>query len=81
MEFTVEFYEDLVKYAGKFQGEKRWVPYFYDVMLGGEGEETEDGNIIFEVVSEDIRVFPELEGKKKVWLTISESGFVYGHTL
>ena len=75
----VEDYRSLVKSPGRFEGEEAYVPYFYDLSLEGDGEDTTDGSIMFDILKADIEKFPELSGKKKIWLTIAENGFVYGN--
>ena len=62
---------------GKFEGERIYVPYFYDQW--GNGCASEDfGNIAFFVIDEGERItFPELDGLYGIALEESEQGFVY----
>lgn len=63
---------------GKFAGEPVWVPYFWELLLDGEGEEQEDGWIDFGIEPEDIEEFPELAGAEKIGIYEREDGFVEG---
>ena len=79
MDITVEECEEMVKGLGKFEGEKRYVPYFWEAMLNGmvdyyEGEE--DEIYCFVVNMNDIKKFPELENKKIVRILETSNGFV-----
>lgn len=59
---------------GKFEGEPRFVPYFYDFYMDGCGEN-------FVVDKEDVKRFPELASKLGETLTLlfDDNGFVF-HT-
>jgi hypothetical protein len=70
-------YEGQVKGPGKFEGEARYVPYFWGQFLAGAYTD-DDGEVVsFDVSDEDRRLFPELEGVTTVSLAESENGFVY----
>lgn len=71
--YTVE--NGKIKSLGKFEGEKIYTPYFYDLLLNGDGEENGGGNVYFEILPEDIKEFPELKGKKIVEFTETDNGF------
>jgi len=71
--YTVE--NGKIKSLGKFEGEKIYAPYFYNLMLCGEGKENGGNNIYFEILPEDIKEFPELKGKKIVEFGETENGF------
>ena len=60
---------------GKFEMEQRYVPYFWDAFLNGDGED-DDGVLIFDVQPEDIEQFPELKDRSQVKLLETENGFV-----
>jgi len=69
-------YEDAVSRPGKFEGEERYIPYFYDLLLDG-GPDFEEGDVIgFNVTEEDVEYFHELKGRKKVEFIITNDGFV-----
>ena len=66
---------------GKFEGEPRWVPYFYAL----EGDTQFDGGACvvyraFQVTPEERRQFPELKKIFAVVLAETDDGFVTGHT-
>jgi hypothetical protein len=72
-------YKEYVARPGKYQGEKPYVVYFNerdweaDVLcddLCGESIR------VWEIVAEDVMVFPELAGKKAVYLYTNSDGFV-----
>ena len=61
---------------GKFEGEPRYVPYFWDAFLNGCADE-DDGEILrFYVSPEDAKEFPELIGCAYVELCENDQGFV-----
>lgn len=66
---------------GKFQGEPRWVPYFYALE---EDQEFMDGACVvyraFQVTPEERRQFPELKTTFAVVLAETDDGFVTTHT-
>jgi len=78
MNEIVKHYEEMVKQPGKFEGEPRVAPYFYNLVLNGEGEQLEEGCFSIKITPEDCEIFPELEGYKRVILYVDNDGFVYG---
>jgi hypothetical protein len=65
---------------GKFEGEKIYVPYFWELNLNGEGEYSEktENSFCVQVDSEiDFELFPEID-RKKVEIVMQESsdGFI-----
>lgn len=69
-------YEDMVKRPGKFEGEARYIPYFWEYYLDGLADE-DDGEILtFHINEHDIAVFPELKDTVQVQLYEREDGFV-----
>lgn len=70
--------EDRVSGPGKFEGEGPWVPYFWEQSLEGMAdEETRRGDSIFRVRGQDLHLFPELAGVRRVVVTEDSVGFVY----
>ncbi len=69
-------YEAIVSSPGKFEGEQPWIPYFWDAFLNGCADDDTDGVLSFEVSSEDVALFPELDGGKVVCIREREDGFV-----
>ena len=69
----------IIKGPGKFEREPLFVPFFYDLMLSGCGEdiEDEDGAARFEIEADDKAVFPELAEYKAIVLSEDGNGFVY----
>lgn len=66
---------------GKFEGEKRYVPYFWELSLDGGCESDEPGIFEVQIMDEDIQKFPELAGYNHVRLFECDSGFVYGELM
>jgi hypothetical protein len=58
---------------GKFEGEMLYVPHFY----GQEPATQDTGLLTYKVTEEDAKAFPELSGKKEVWLAEDDQGFIY----
>ncbi len=76
MAITIKECEEHVEGPGKFEGEARYVPYFWDVYMDG-GADDDDGTVLtFNVSDEDKKLFPELRGRKRVKLMEQDSGFV-----
>jgi len=73
-----EKYEAIVQGPGKFEGEKSYSPYFYDIMLDGGVDEVGPDNVdVFIVTKEDLAIFPELKGIKKLVQYTNNEGFVW----
>jgi hypothetical protein len=73
---TKAFYQDIVSRPGKFEGEKAYVPFYWNEFLAG-GADDDDGKILtFNVQSGDINIFPELKDIKQVKIYEREDGFV-----
>ena len=69
-------YESIVKGPGKFEGEARYVPYFWDAYLDG-GADRDDGKVLgFDITADDKKLFPELKKRKTVKLIERDDGFV-----
>lgn len=69
-------YEEDAKGPGKFEGEARYVPFYWEVFLDGFADE-DDGRVLKFVVSKEDKVsFPELKSRKVVRLIEREDGFV-----
>lgn len=69
-------FKEMTTRPGKFQGEKPYVPYFYEIGMNGFANE-DDGGWSFDVKPEDVTIFPELRGKRKVKIDVSDNGFVF----
>ena len=66
---------------GKFQGEPRWVPYFYAL---ADDTQFDDGSCVvyraFQINANERQRFPELKGVFAVVLAETDDGFVTTHT-
>jgi hypothetical protein len=78
--------DGIIRDPGKFEGEPRWAPHFYE--RGGDGfadlDLVDDEHAPlwgFLVTEEDVALFPELAGVYAVSLEESDQGFVYSATL
>lgn len=68
--------EEAVSRPGKFEGERPYVPFYWDILLDG-GADEEDGDVaIFRVTDEDRATFPELAGRETVRIYERSDGFV-----
>ena len=68
--------ENAVSGPGKFEGEPRYVPYFWDAYLDGFADR-DDGKVLgFDVTAEDKVKFPELGKRRTVKLIETDQGFV-----
>lgn len=62
---------------GKFEGEMLYLPYFYALMLEGEGDEVEgEDAAVFYVTQEERAAFPELGSARQVILRETDLGQV-----
>lgn len=69
-------YAENVKGPGKFEGESRYVPYYWEAFLDGMADR-DDGTILgFDVSAEDKILFPELKRRKTVKLYQRDDGLV-----
>jgi hypothetical protein len=67
-EFKVE--NGIIQNSGKFEGECLYVPYFYGIMLDGEGE-------TIKIDAKDRLLFPDIPEDKSYAVVIEDSqGFV-----
>jgi hypothetical protein len=67
--------EGCIHSPGKFEGERRYVPYFWSVFLDGGADD--DGRVVSIPLEDDDRaLFPELARRHRVRLVEDEAGFV-----
>jgi len=76
METTIKDYEEIVKGPGKFEGEARYVPYYWEMYLAGFADDDNGRVLSFTVTREDKGIFPELKRRKTIKLYERENGFV-----
>lgn len=74
-------YQDEVSEPGMFEGEPRWAPHFWEGVMNGGSDATyerRDGTIVdtFDIVPDDVRLFPELRTVKRVSIWRTSDGFV-----
>ena len=66
----------IIRSPGKFEGECRYVPYYWGAFLDG-GADRDDGRVLgFDVTDEDKAMFPELRRRRTVKLYERDDGFV-----
>ena len=68
--------EESISHPGKFEGEQRYVPYFYAQYLDGFSDSDNGHTIEFDISQDDIDIFPELDGKNRIALAETNSGFI-----
>lgn len=66
----------IVSRPGKFQGERPYVPYFWDIFLDGGADSNDGFHLVFNVTAEDRAMFPELRRRRAVVLIETNDGFV-----
>ena len=65
-----------IRSPGKFEGERVYVPYYYDAFLNGNADR-DNGTILgFDVTPDDKVMFPELMHRRTVKLVEGDDGFV-----
>lgn len=66
----------IIQDPGKFEGECRYVPYYWDLFLNG-GSDWDNGKVVgFKVAPEEKVLFPELKRRRTVNLIERSDGFV-----
>jgi len=79
-ELTVQECEDMVNWPGKFEGEERYLPYYYDHYLNGSEDFTHQKYGVYisgyYVSKEDKAKFPELKNRRTVKFYESNDGFI-----
>lgn len=70
-------YLAIVSRAGKFEGEPIYTPYYWEALMDGMADQTDDDADYFDVTDEDRELFPELAGAKRVAIHEDDNGFVY----
>jgi hypothetical protein len=68
---------ETIQNPGKFEGCPTYVPYFWDLVLGGDGGWDDQDNSVVEITKEDIQKFPALRGHQKITLREDSQGFVW----
>jgi hypothetical protein len=70
---------------GRFQGEPRWLPYFYELMLDGSGQVLDwpsgETTTLVDIYEGDVRLYPELVEYVVVAIEENSDGFVFGKAL
>jgi len=68
--------EGIIRSPGRFEGERLYVPYFWDAYLQGLADR-DDGKIFgFDITEQDRREFPELKGKRAITFYQRDDGFI-----
>lgn len=67
----------IIRSPGKFEGERLYVPYFWERYVEGFADRDDGKYLGFDITPEERRMFPELGTRKRtVKLYQEESGFV-----
>ena len=70
---------------GKFQGEPRWLPWFYELMLDGAGMVLDwpsgETTTLVDIYAGDVVLYPELISYVVVAIEENDQGFVFGKSL
>lgn len=71
--------EGKITNSDQFNGQITAVPFFYFYAVQGWGKHSKNGKkVVFDIIEQDMEIFPELKGKKKFVLNIN-SGTVSGY--
>lgn len=66
-----------IRSPGKYEGEPVYVPFFWEKALDGWADDQDkDGGVIFIVMPEERRAWPELGSKRVIGLREDDQGFV-----
>ena len=74
---------NIIRSPGKFEGEPRYVPYFFDAELNGAPDDELDDSgtlvTVFKITEEDVGLYPELANNvdRFICLWESDDGFAY----
>lgn len=68
--------EGRIQNPGKFEGEKLYVPYFWEAFMDGLVDDFEEDVMVFHVDDADVVEFPELGVARIVKLVENELGLV-----
>lgn len=68
--------EPIIREPGKFDGEPRYVPFFWGQYLDGWYDVDDGTYVTFNVTKEDRMIFPELRRRRCVRLVERDDGFV-----
>lgn len=74
MKFEVE--NGVIRSPGKFEGERTYVPYYWEAYLNGMADDDDGHTLRFDVTAEDKKRFPILSRRKSVHLIETDQGFV-----
>lgn len=79
----LEYWSKMVKHntPGRFEGEDPWVPYFFDQIMNGDGEDfitEEDDNPPITLFEPDVNEREAFEVKEIVLIMESNQGFIFG---
>lgn len=75
-DYMVDPKDNIIHVPGKFEGEARYVPYYWDIGLEGCADRDDGNTWGFNVSKEDKIAFPELKRRRTVKLIEDNLGFV-----
>lgn len=61
---------------GKFEQTGIYLPYFWESFLDGMADWDNGSRLGFRITPEERVVFPELKGRRTIWLRETDQGFV-----
>lgn len=73
--------ESEVRRPGKFEGQPKWVPFFYEMSLLGAADESNDEGYRFVLNDVDRKSFSELWDVYDITIVVDDQGFVLGRTV
>lgn len=76
IEATRQMWTEAVKGPGKFEGERPYVAYYWEMYLNGCADGDDDEILSFNVTPEDTAIFPELKDRNVIKIVETDQGFV-----
>ena len=74
--FTIDDSKLTINDPGRFGGEPRYVPYYWDIYMDGLADRDDGKTLGFDVSAEDVVAYPELKNRRTVRLVQSDQGFI-----
>ena len=68
--------QGIIRSPGRFEGERLYVPYFWDAYLQGLADRDDGRVVTFSITDQDRQEFPELKGKRSIKFYQRDDGFV-----
>ena len=74
--FSIDASKLTINDPGRFGGEPRYVPHYWDIYMDGLADRDDGTTLGFDVSAEDVAAYPELKNRRTVRLVQSDQGFI-----